>query len=247
MGGAGVRTVSLALFVATWSVAAWLGDDPSILPAPWTVARLIASEGMSGELWVHLTATLLRVAAAFTLALLIGAAIGIALGRSSGLDRWLDPWLIVALNLPALVVIVLCYLWIGLSEAAAITAVALNKIPLVAVLMREGARALDPRLDDMGRVFAMPPVDRLRHVVLPQLAPHLASAARSGLALIWKIVLVVEFLGRPNGVGFQIHLHFQLFDVGMVLAYTLAFVAVMLVIEALMQPWERHAARWRRT
>ena len=247
MGGAGVRTVSLALFVATWSVAAWLGDDPSILPAPWTVARLIASEGMSGELWVHLTATLLRVAAAFTLALLIGAAIGIALGRSTGLDRWLDPWLIVALNLPALVVIVLCYLWIGLSEAAAITAVALNKIPLVAVLMREGARALDPRLDDMGRVFAMPPVDRLRHVVLPQLAPHLASAARSGLALIWKIVLVVEFLGRPNGVGFQIHLHFQLFDVGMVLAYTLAFVAVMLVIEALMQPWERHAARWRRT
>ena len=247
MGGAGVRTVSLALFVATWSVAAWLGDDPSILPAPWTVARLIASEGMSGELWVHLTATLLRVAAAFTLALLIGAAIGIALGRSSGLDRWLDPWLIVALNLPALVVIVLCYLWIGLSEAAAITAVALNKIPLVAVLMREGARALDPRLDDMGRVFAMSPVDRLRHVVLPQLAPHLASAARSGLALIWKIVLVVEFLGRPNGVGFQIHLHFQLFDVGMVLAYALAFVAVMLVIEALMQPWERHAARWRRT
>ena len=73
----------------------------------------------------------------------------------------------------------------------------------------------------------------LRHVILPQLAPAIAAAARSGIALIWKIVLVVEFLGRSNGVGFQIHLYFGLFDVAMVLVYALAFVAVMLTLEAL--------------
>lgn len=53
------------------------------------------------------------------------------------------------LNLPALVLIVLCYIWIGLNETAAITAVVLNKIPNVATLLREGARALDPDLDSM--------------------------------------------------------------------------------------------------
>jgi NitT/TauT family transport system permease protein len=87
----------------------------------------------------------------------------------------------------------------------------------------------------------------LTGVFLPQLAPRLLAAARAGLALTWKIVLVVELLGRSNGVGFQIYLYFQLFDVAGILAYTLAFVAVMLLIELLLvQPLERHATRWRR-
>ena len=63
----------------------------------------------------------------------------------------------VFLNLPALVLIVLCYLWIGLNETAAIIAVALNKIPIVTAMVREGARALDPALDAMARVFRMSP------------------------------------------------------------------------------------------
>ena len=63
------------------------------------------------------------------------------------------------------------------------------------------------------------------------------AAARSGLALIWKIVLVVELLGRSNGVGFQIEIYFQLFDVTMILAYTLAFILVVQTIEwAALQP-----------
>jgi ABC-type nitrate/sulfonate/bicarbonate transport system ATPase subunit len=56
------------------------------------------------------------------------------------------------------------------------------------------------------------------HVVLRQLAPYLAAAARSGLSLVWKIVLIVELLGRPNGVGFEIGVAFQLFDVTRILA-----------------------------
>ena len=69
---------------------------------------------------------------------------------------------------------------------------------------------------------------------------------RNGLAIIWKIVLVVEFLGRSDGVGFQIHLYFQLFETSYVLAYSLSFVAVMLAIElVLLQPLERRAEAWR--
>ena len=66
------------------------------------------------------------------------------MGQSPALNRVLDPWLIVLLNLPALVVIILAYVWFGLNEAAAIGAVALNKIPNTIVTLREGARSLDP-------------------------------------------------------------------------------------------------------
>ena len=161
----------------------------------------------------------------------VGSAIGLVMGRSRLANRLGDPWLIVLLNLPALVIIVLAYIWAGLTETAAVAAVALNKLPIATVTVREGARSLDTALDEMAQVFRMRASTRIRHIVLPQLAPYLAAAARSGLSLVWKIVLIVELLGRPNGVGFEIGVAFQLFDVTRILAYALAFIAVMLAIE----------------
>jgi NitT/TauT family transport system permease protein len=217
-----------------------------LLPDPATVFEAILAEARSGALFLHLGATLARVFLAFTLAMALGTALGLLMGRSRLADRLGDTWLLILLNLPALVVIVLAYIWAGLTEVAAIAAVAINKLPNAAVTVREGARALDPGLDEMARVFGMTRWKSFRHVVLPQLAPYLAAAARSGLSLVWKIVLVVELLGRPNGVGFEIGIAFQLFDVTRILAYALSFTAVVLIIETfLVQPFERHTARWR--
>jgi NitT/TauT family transport system permease protein len=240
-----LRLLSLALMIAAWYAGAQLAG-PRMLPDPQAVALMIVSEARSGALAFNLGATLARVATAFTIAMVIGSIIGLLMGRSRIADRFGDPWLVVLLNLPALVIIVLAYVWAGLTETAAVIAVALNKLPIATVTVREGARALDRGLDDMAQVFRMGAWMRMRHVVLPQLAPYLAAAARSGLSLVWKIVLIVELLGRPNGVGFEIGIAFQLFDVTRILAYALSFIAVMLVIETLLvQPLERHVTRWR--
>lgn len=240
-----LRTVSIIVFFAVWTLAATLAADPSV-PSPAAVAGFMVREAASGELFYHLGATLARVAAAFAISMTLGTAIGLAMGQSRVANRMLDPWLILLINLPALVLIVLCYIWIGLSEVAAIAAVALNKIPNVVITLREGARALDPKLAEMAQVYKFTRLRTARDVVLPQLQPYLAAASRSGLALIWKIVLVVELLGRSNGVGFQIHLYFQLFNVTAILAYAFGFVIVMLFIEYLLvQPLETRLTRWR--
>src|ERR1051326_2842725 len=235
-----VRLLSLVVFFATWLIGSWLAG-PQMLPGPVAVVDTIIGEARSGALFLHLGATLARVLLAFGLAMTFGTALGILMGRSAMADRLGDPWLLILLNLPALVVIVLAYIWGGLTETAAIAAVAVNKLPTAIVTVREGARALDPALDERMRGWRM-----FRHVVVPQLLPYLAAAARSGLSLVWKIVLVVELLGRPNGVGFEIGIAFQLFDVTRILAYALSFTAVVLAIETfLVQPLERRASRWR--
>jgi NitT/TauT family transport system permease protein len=196
-----MRLVSIAILVAAWYAGAHFAGE-RMLPDPSVVALAIVDEARSGALAFNLAVTLLRVAVAFVIAMALGSALGLAMGRYRIADRLGDPWLIVLLNLPALVIIVLAYVWAGLTETAAIVAVALNKLPIATVTVREGARSLDRGLDDMAQVFRMSPWVRMRHVVLPQLAPYLAAAARSGLSLVWKIVLIVELLGRPNGVGF---------------------------------------------
>lgn len=246
MTGTAQRALSLLLFLALWQVAADAAAS-RLLPPPLDVLEAVLRVVASGELVGHLAATLARVAASFALSMLLGAAIGIVLGRSALLDRLFDGWLVLFLNLPALVVIILCYVWFGMVELAAVLAVSINKIPNVAVIVREGARALDRDYLEVAEVYRFGPWRTLRHVVLPQLAPYVLAAARSGLALIWKIVLVVELLGRSNGVGFQIGVYFQLFDVTAILAYTVAFIAVVMAIEAgAMQPLERRLSRWRR-
>jgi NitT/TauT family transport system permease protein len=240
------RLASALVFLFAWQIAADLADS-RLLPTVTSVLRAMLQQTRSGALPWNLAITLGRVAAAFTLSLLFGSALGIAMGHWRRLDLMLDNAVTVLLNLPALVVIVLIYVWFGLNEIAAIAAVALNKFPTTVVTLREGARALDPALAEMAESFHMSRRRTSRHVILPQLAPYFFVAARSGLALIWKIVLVVELLGRSNGVGFQIQIYFQLFDVTMILAYTLAFILVVQVIEwAALQPLERWATRWRR-
>ena len=243
--GPWVSIVSVATFLLIWFVAAEIAQS-RLLPGPVAVLEYIYEESVDGDLLTQLGITLWRVVASFVVAMVIGSAIGLVMGQRPALNRVLDPWLIVLLNLPALVIIILAYVWFGLNEAAAIGAVALNKIPNVVVTLREGARALDPGLDEMARAYRLSPWSKFRNVTLPQLQPYFAAASRSGISLIWKIVLVVELLGRPNGVGFELHLNFQLFNVTAILGYTLAFVAVMLAIEYLLvQPLERYSTRWR--
>jgi len=205
----GLVGASLTTFVLLWALLANHLND-NALPPPIDVWNSLLVEYRSGELFHHLGMTLLRVLAAFIVAMAVG------------------------------------YIWFGLNEAAAVGAVALNKIPNVVITLREGARSLNPEYSEMAQVYRFGFIKRLRHVVIPQLQPFFAAATRSGISLIWKIVLIVELLGRSNGVGFQIHLYFQLFDVATILAYTLAFVAVMLFVEyCLLQPLDKHSNRWR--
>ena len=240
------RIGSIALLIAIWQLAAE-SLHSRMLPSASAVFIELARLCADGTLPFNLGITLARVTAAFLVAMTVGTAIGIVMGRSRTLDVLFDSWLVLLLNLPALVIIVLAYVWFGLTEAAAIGAVAVNKIPAVAVTLREGARALDRNYSQMAQSFHVGRWRTLRHVILPQLYPYLFAAARSGLALVWKIVLIVELLGRSNGVGFEIQLYFQQFDVTGILAYTIAFVAVIQLIEwGVFQPLERRAGRWRR-
>ena len=235
----------MVLLVVWQALASYINSG--LLPAPATVARIFWLELMTGQLLYHLGVTLLRLLVSFSIAMLLGCAIGIALGRNKKMDAFFDNWLVISLNVPALVTIILCYVWFGLIESAAILAVVVNKLPNVIVTIREGTRRLDQDLLEMASSFNFSKHKTLLHVIWPQLHPFVMGATRSGLALIWKIILVVELLGRSNGMGYQLHLFFQLFDVASILAYTIAFVAVIQLIEVMiLKPLDKKSLRWRR-
>lgn len=217
-----------------------------LFPSPIEVGQEMLRLATEGKLLPDLAKTLWRASLAFALAMLIGTALGIVLGRKNWLDRLFSSWLIVGLNLPAIVVAIVLYIWLGLTETALILAVVINKVPLVATTIREGVRSFAPEFDELAQAMRWPLLRRLRLVFLPQLMPFVLAAARTGLSLIWKIVLVFEVLGSDGGVGYRVSLFFQFFDITGILAYTAAFIIVVLAVEyGVLRPLERRVLRWR--
>ncbi|MFL2661627.1 MAG: ABC transporter permease [Alphaproteobacteria bacterium] len=240
-----IRIVSILIFFGIWQLSS-VYVEIDLLPGPNEVMQKVIAESETNELIFHTSITLKRVVLSFIFAMLIGTFVGIYMGRNKKLNVFLDDWLILGLNVPALVIIILCYVWFGLNEVAAILAVALNKIPMVAVIMREGARSIDKDYVDVARFYKISGKKFFFKVILPQLFPYLLSSARSGLSLIWKIVLVVELLGRSNGVGFKLFGFFQFFDIAGILAYTLVFVLLIILVEFfLVRPFENKISMWR--
>jgi len=229
-----------------WQAAAMIVASPQ-LPAPATVLVTLWTEAAHGPLLADLGATLARVGICFSLAMVAGSAIGIGMASSPGLGRWLDPWVQLLLTLPAMAVAILCYIWLGLGEMAAILAVTLSKLPNVVVILREGARSRDRELAQMALLFRFSRKSLFFDLLLPELAPYFLAATRSGLSLVWKIVLLVELLGRSSGIGFRLHVWFQLLDIARILAYALSFMLVIQLIEISLLAWlDRRVAHWKR-
>jgi len=240
-----LRIASIITFFLIWQLSS-LALNVDLLPSPLNVFLKIIEEFKSNELIFHTLITLKRVVISFFIAMLVGTFFGIYMGRNEKINVFLDDWLVLGLNVPALVIIILSYVWFGLNEIAAILAVSLNKIPMVAVIMREGSRSIESDYLDVAKFYKIDKKKLFFKVILPQLYPYLLSSARSGLSLIWKIVLVVELLGRSNGVGFKLYGFFQFFDISGILAYTLAFVILIIFVEfIIVRPFEKKISIWR--
>ncbi|MCW8865342.1 MAG: ABC transporter permease subunit [Colwellia sp.] len=238
-----LRLVILSALALTWQGMAWLIASPDF-PSFLAVIKSMHYHLNEGEMVANILITLRRALLSFIIAMLLGGLLGILMGIHAWVNKLTDSLLIILLNIPALVTILLSYIWFGLVEAAAIAAVVINKIPTVVVMLREGARAVDKDLLAVAKVYQLSPSKTFFSVFLPQLYPFIIASARSGLSLIWKIVLVVELLGRSDGVGFALNTLFQFFDIAGILAYTIAFVMIILLIEALFfKPFDKLVAR----
>lgn len=237
--------ISLGLLLVLWQVAAAVLAT-RFLPGPIAVAIQIWVLATEGHLIQDFGRTLWRALLGFVISMLLGTVLGLTLGRYPVLDRLFGNWVVVGLNMPAIVIAILCYIWLGLTETALVLAVVLNKTPLVTTTIREGARSFDPELDELAQAFRLPRGRVLRLIQLPQLLPFLLAAARTGLSLVWKIVLVFEVLGSDGGVGFRISIFFQFFDIRNILAYTSVFIGIVMVIEYMvLRPVEGRLLAWR--
>lgn len=239
------KFISIFIFIILWQAIA-IAVSSSVFPSVIDIFRNMIEHIVNGELLHNLYITLYRVFISFIICMSIGVFFGILMGLYQKLNDALNFLLIMGLNLPALVTIIICYIWFGLSDFAAILAVILNKVPIIIVNIREGARAIEKKYYDLALVYQIAKKDLITKIYLPQLYPYIMATTRLSLSLIWKIVLFVELLGRSDGIGFQISMFFQSFDIKSILSYSFAFILVVIFIEnMILEPLDNRIKRWK--
>mgnify|MGYP001058013101 CR=1 FL=1 len=241
------RGGTIAAFVSL--LAVWF--ILSIVVRPWvptpaaTVLAMYKALG-SAEFYQDLLLTLGRVLVAFAGATIIGSTLGIATGLSRRADAFFRPLLAIALAIPDPVYIIFAILALGIGEQAGFVALTIAITPFVANIVRSSVHARDFYLDEMVQVYRIPIWTAFWHNLVPQLVPALLTAVRNSFALSWKLVVVVEALGQPEGLGAAIFQSFRLLRMREMLALAILFTILMELIErGALGRLERRLLRWR--
>jgi NitT/TauT family transport system permease protein len=239
------RVLSIASLLVAWLILAWI-FPPTIVPGPIPVFKAMGQNVMSGQAFYHLYKTLLRVGLGLILTMVLGVGVGTIMGLSHKGELFLDSWVMVGLTVPAIVYSIVCLLWFGLNEVAAIIAIGTAAFPAVSISIWQGIKAMDMQLVSMGQAFHLSKSAIIRKIIFPQLLPHILASMRYALGICWKICTTVELIGMSSGVGFQLNYWFGLFSMAQVFAWTLLFLLVMFAIEYLIfKPLEQRLTRWR--
>jgi NitT/TauT family transport system permease protein len=240
------RVAGYVLFIGTWQLLSTFVFEPYQLPSPLAVVQEMWEILRAGDFWENFWATLKHLGIGFAIAFVIGTAVGIAMGRSAYWNGFFRDYVMITLTMPGLVFALVAVMIFGLSAMGPIVAIVLTSFPHITVNVVEGVRAIPRDLLDMATAYGVDRRTRLRNVIFPALAPYLFTAVRYGFAIAWKITALTELFGGGEGVGIQIRVEFQFFNITGVVAWAFFLVGFALLMERLvLARLEERFFRWR--
>jgi NitT/TauT family transport system permease protein len=229
-----------------WQVMTWLTASP-LVPGVGEVVDEMRRILFSGLAIKQIGITFGRILLGFGVAFVVSLVVGIAAARNSFVRSFVNPAIILGLTVPGLVWALLCVIWFGVSLTTPVVAIALGVAPVMVLHVVQGMHAVDAEIVEMAYVFKLSARDKIAHIWIPSLIPHLIGGSRVGLSLAWKVIVLVELFGLSNGVGYQLNSEFSSQNVAGVLAWTIVFWAVMIAMEyGVLQTLEGRFMAWRR-
>lgn len=245
LGDIAIRVSTYLLLFATWYLLSRVTHQ-SKLPPPERVWEELTSIFSDGLFLRNFFATMQVFLEAVGIGFAVGTVIGVLMGRTHYFEAFFRDGVTIIMGLPGVVIIIVSLMMFGLSPWGRVTAVAIGMVPLVAINIAEGARAVPRDLLAMAASFGIPQQRRLRHIVMPATAPYVFAAARFALATGFKAAAMVEVFGGSSGMGFQLRSEFSRFSVDGVLAWTALILAIVIILEiGILKPLERRIFRWR--
>lgn len=196
---------TVALLALWWGVtqAGWV--KPLFLPSPqavWQQFVLYASGAANDHpLWQHLSASLLRVAAAFVLACATAIPLGIAMGCSRWVRGICDPPLEFYRPLPPLSYLPLIIIWFGINELPKVLLIYLSCFAPLALAARSGMKSATQEQLHAAASMGASRWQLIRHVVVPAALPEILVGMRIAVGFGWTTLVAAEMVAATLGLG----------------------------------------------
>jgi NitT/TauT family transport system permease protein len=233
---AAARTAFPFLVVgAAWEAVAHAGlFPPRLFPPLESVGAALVRLTASGILPHHVAETLLRLAAGFVLAALVGVALGIAMGRSRRAEDIALPLVSIGAPIPGLAYAPLFLLWFGLGNVSAILLVAFVSTFPIVFNTWTGVKAVKDVWVRSAQAMGADDPRLFRLVILPGALPYILAGLRLGLAQAWRILVGVEMLAAvPWGLGWLIFGAREFLNTDVMLAGIAVIAVIGLALEKL--------------
>jgi len=191
-----------AIVVAAWQAAGSLGLVSALfLPSPLAIVRALWRLAASGELWAHVSISLMRIGAGWIIGTAVGVAVGLAVGlfslaRAAGL-----PIVSALFPIPKIALLPLLILWLGIGETSKIATIALGVFFPTVIAVYSGVDQVPNNLIRMAQSFELPFLAIVRKVVLPGALPNIVAGFRISASIALLLVVSAEMIGAEAGIG----------------------------------------------
>jgi NitT/TauT family transport system permease protein len=205
-----LRAAALVGFLGVWSLLAGAVVvlklfNPIFLPGPWLVVGSLVDLAARGQLWIHVAATLERVAIGFGTGAGLGVLLGLAAGYFSPVRDVVEPLVEVLRPIPPLAVLPLFIVWVGIGEPSKIGFITYATFFPIFLTTVTGVRQIDPLLLRAARSLGASGVALFTRVILPAALPDILTGLRLGVALAFFVIVISEFIGAEHGLGYLIN------------------------------------------
>ncbi len=235
----------LALLVV-WEAVARLGlVSPLFLPPPTAVLADGWAMVESGEIFLHLAASLRRIAAGFTLGAAVGVLVGLLAGVSATAESSLSPLIAAAYPIPKIAILPLLILWLGIGESPKVAVIALGVFFPMAINVRAGVKDVDPQLIKAAISLGSTRRRIVRRVILPAVLPMVFAGLKLGVGIALLLVVTAEMVAADSGLGFLILSAADLMQTGR-LMFGLVVLSILGILSNRLIDWlERRLIPWR--
>ncbi|MBN9110454.1 MAG: ABC transporter permease [Pseudonocardia sp.] len=235
----------VAALLVVWQVLAASGRLPAKLAgSPLGVVEALGTWWSSGGLLDDVRSSLAILLVGYVLGLAAGVLLGALIGASPTLGRIADPFITFVNAMPRILVYPFLTIVLGFGFAPKVVLVVFTIVFLVAIVM---AGAFVDIPDEMRAGLALYGAGRrdlLRELYLPALSLKLLSTMRLALGYAFPAVLIAEYVGATEGIGYQVVVSQGRFDVDGILAGVVVMVVIALLLTGVLTLVERRASRW---
>lgn len=218
--------------------------DGRLVPPPSAIFATLYELASTGELYVHVKATLLRVLAGFAAGTVAGTLAGALVGYFKSARQLVDPSLQGLRAVPSIAWVPLFILWFGIFETSKITLIAVGVFFPVYLGVLGAIQSVDRKIVEVGRAFRLSSFALVTRILLPSILPAYVVALRGGLGLGWMFVVAAEFMGASEGLGYLLVDGQQLGKPQQIVAAILTFAVVGKITDWLLTRIAAPFLRW---